>query len=632
MRFPLCPTGPTRLAMRRGIFFFGIFTLILVSVTALSSVAQTVCVFDANGNRVLHSIVEFWDAQSGYQKYNTGAAHCVDQAGITAVEELPDNLDGSRLSSYPNPAGSKTIIRLTVDRDVTGTLYVYDLLGRRVLTGARSQFLTAGVHETTASLLKISSGYYLTRFEMTDGESITGSFLKLGGSYLTQTGSIEPLQTIQMYEPVPGAETMIAIGKNSGADSVRVTSPGKRQQTLTVDAGADRVAVFMQPGHTVLMHVREMTNHYHQLIGGEVIFKEGRSGLEQRIQITENVTEIVVSSDSTLWQYTDQEHDKGRFSIQPIAPVNSRLKTSTDVYTNPAAFVTPLYTNEKPMGPWYMSPERYEQAESVAILFAMKDSFDLERYFNEVKNSFYTPIESGPNMVIGYNHDEYKLGLTEAEVLAGNRTLPYYFEGIQRPSAIRDSITAAFSTMVPTAYDNTFLTVRPVEGQVDDLFSIVIHYDRPTSFVPGVYFTVTNFQDALLIWSGLFYDNTQVYNLHDYALVFAAMESVLDDTNLPFEFVQTDEHGNHINEFTEALKEYKAVQYGLGQMVVSGTPAAPVYIPGTYEIRPDEIRGGFMSLNGDTGAGKRAYAPSRNASIRKVYATQDVRGSGTHQN
>lgn len=555
------------------------------------SAAQTVCVFDVQSNPVRHSIVEFWDA-GGYQKHSTGTSHCVDQAGVTSIEELPGAAN-TLLTAYPNPALSTTTVQLSVDRPISGTLNVYDALGRRVLTGPYQQ-LPAGTHKSTLDLDNLSAGLYLTRFEGVDGSTINGSFIDLQGSVM-RAGVIEPLQTVRDYQPERSAH------KVSGADSVRVTSQGKRQQTLIVNPGLGSVDVVMQPGHTVLMYVREMTNHYQQL-GGDVLITEGRSGLEQRVQVTGDVTRIVVPSDSVLWQYVDQDHQSGRFSIQPLAPVGSPLKTSTDVYTHPAAFVTPLYTADVPLGPWFMSSERYAKDESVATLFAMKDSFDLERYWDEIKSGAVIPPRSAGNYVIAYNYDEYKGGLSEDQLRAGVRELPYRILGEGDGWAIADSVRNAMSLMVPTGYDKTFLTIQPVESDLDIEFVIKISINLDF-WPPGVYWNYLRFSDAAHSEMSLIYSSTMALDLYDYALVFSAMESSFDDGNLlPYysRFIKMDAGFKYVNEFTDELKEWKAVQYGLGQMVRSGTwghePTA-----GGYEVHPDEIRGGFMSLDGDTG-------------------------------
>ncbi len=99
--------------------------------------------------------------QLGYG--NWSSVYRFSTTTITLAAELPTmplKLDLGQ--NYPNPFNNQTIIPFTLPSDGLVRLYIYDMLGRKVMTLAHSNF-TAGRHEIAFDASSLAGGVYVYR-------------------------------------------------------------------------------------------------------------------------------------------------------------------------------------------------------------------------------------------------------------------------------------------------------------------------------------------------------------------------------------------------------------------------------------------------------------------------------------
>ena len=86
--------------------------------------------------------------------------------GFSGIPEEDTSLPGciSILNTYPNPFNAATTIRFTLPQSRDVTLFIYDILGRRVKTLV-DQYLPAGSHSFVFNASGLTSGIYFARLE-----------------------------------------------------------------------------------------------------------------------------------------------------------------------------------------------------------------------------------------------------------------------------------------------------------------------------------------------------------------------------------------------------------------------------------------------------------------------------------
>jgi len=91
---------------------------------------------------------------------------------VTGVEEIADGIPRTfeLLGNYPNPFNPATVVQYTLPEPGTVTLFVYDVLGRRVAT-RDGGFQTPGVRQLEFNAGHLSSGAYFYYLEMVGAKS-----------------------------------------------------------------------------------------------------------------------------------------------------------------------------------------------------------------------------------------------------------------------------------------------------------------------------------------------------------------------------------------------------------------------------------------------------------------------------
>ncbi|MBI5059473.1 S8 family peptidase [candidate division KSB1 bacterium] len=76
------------------------------------------------------------------------------------------------LTAYPNPVNGEVTVQLTLQRATSGTLAIYDLLGRRIFETQRRDW-PPGVRRERIDAGTLTSGALFARFSSTDGDVVT---------------------------------------------------------------------------------------------------------------------------------------------------------------------------------------------------------------------------------------------------------------------------------------------------------------------------------------------------------------------------------------------------------------------------------------------------------------------------
>jgi len=107
---------------------------------------------------------------------NVGLYDCADATDIQPIAIIPR--DFGMAQNYPNPFNAQTIIAFTIPAASNIDLAVYDLMGRRVEI-LYSGPITSGEHRISWDASQYSSGVYLYRLILGNGETSIGRMLLL---------------------------------------------------------------------------------------------------------------------------------------------------------------------------------------------------------------------------------------------------------------------------------------------------------------------------------------------------------------------------------------------------------------------------------------------------------------------
>jgi len=89
----------------------------------------------------------------------------------TELSEMPDRFTVHQ--NYPNPFNPTTVISFDLPSDHAVTVRLFDTLGREVATLVSGESLPAGHHQVSFDASALSSGIYIYRVELNDGQSVT---------------------------------------------------------------------------------------------------------------------------------------------------------------------------------------------------------------------------------------------------------------------------------------------------------------------------------------------------------------------------------------------------------------------------------------------------------------------------
>ena len=566
---------------------------------------STVCVFDASNNPLRHSVVEYLNPVTGkWDKYSTEVNNCVTSEGVAVdVEEIPIAFALDEIIAWPNPATSDFLnLEMTLSKPTSGRLNIYTVDGRRVSHGS-AQFLSAGKHVTELDLSGFAAGMYFARFESENGRSVTGSFVDLNGSGISSARVARAFRT---------TEEFIA-GKSGGVALIttRVTSAGMRQKISSAEVGLNEtVNIVLEPGHELTLYIREMSDHNKKLNGGQLLITEGRTGLEQMVHITQNPISIFLPSDSVALKYTNgSTHTFNRISLQRVTPPDEHADREIDIYGVPAVFNVPLTMTEGGSvdhvggrgAPWYLE-RLYDDIESSATLFALKDEFPLDELWDIIEFEDFAPTTTGGNYVFDFNSNKYYGEfLFESALIGGERE--FVVSSIESPVwdfpfNVQDSLHIAFGDMFPSSYDNTWVDLKirfafdSVESFLHDGIDVVNDSNIPVPI--GNYFYLVSNERGTIARPIILFDGSKELAVHDYALIAASLENVLSESDPDFSFIDTNKNGDHVNRFATKMLEWKAVVYGLGRMRANIVGSEERV--GKYLVFPNEIVGGWASI------------------------------------
>ena len=89
----------------------------------------------------------------------------------TELSEMPDRFTVHQ--NYPNPFNPSTVISFDLPAEHTVSVRLFDTLGREVATLVSGESLSAGHHQVSFDASALSSGIYIYRVELNDGQSVT---------------------------------------------------------------------------------------------------------------------------------------------------------------------------------------------------------------------------------------------------------------------------------------------------------------------------------------------------------------------------------------------------------------------------------------------------------------------------
>lgn len=89
----------------------------------------------------------------------------------TELSEMPERFTVHQ--NYPNPFNPSTVISFDLPAEHTVSVRLFDTLGREVATLVSGESLSAGHHQVSFDASALSSGIYIYRVELNDGQSVT---------------------------------------------------------------------------------------------------------------------------------------------------------------------------------------------------------------------------------------------------------------------------------------------------------------------------------------------------------------------------------------------------------------------------------------------------------------------------
>ena len=105
-------------------------------------------------------------------RYNqVGGENEIVVSSETDLTEVPERFTVHQ--NYPNPFNPSTVISFELPSDHNVSIRLFDTLGREVATLVSGESLSAGRHEVTFDASSLSSGIYIYRVELGDGQSMT---------------------------------------------------------------------------------------------------------------------------------------------------------------------------------------------------------------------------------------------------------------------------------------------------------------------------------------------------------------------------------------------------------------------------------------------------------------------------
>ncbi len=113
-----------------------------------------------------HFIQEF-----GARYKQVGGENEIIVRSETELTALPERFTVHQ--NYPNPFNPSTVISFELPSDQSVSIRLFDTLGREVATLVSGETLSAGRHEVTFDASPLSSGIYIYRVELGDGQSMT---------------------------------------------------------------------------------------------------------------------------------------------------------------------------------------------------------------------------------------------------------------------------------------------------------------------------------------------------------------------------------------------------------------------------------------------------------------------------
>jgi phosphatidylserine/phosphatidylglycerophosphate/cardiolipin synthase-like enzyme len=126
---------------------------------------NTLIIYDARiANEYLQEFAARYH-QAGGQDVFVAVNLAEESSGIPNSVTLSQN--------YPNPFNPVTNIRFELDSERTITLQVYDIMGRMVATLADNRSLSTGVHTIPFDASGLSSGVYLYRLQIDNGQTFS---------------------------------------------------------------------------------------------------------------------------------------------------------------------------------------------------------------------------------------------------------------------------------------------------------------------------------------------------------------------------------------------------------------------------------------------------------------------------
>ena len=116
-------------------------------------------------------IANLYIQEFGARYKQTGGENEIVVSSETDLTELPDRFAVHQ--NYPNPFNPTTVISFELPTEQTVTIRLFDALGREVATLVTGESLSAGLHQVTYDASALSSGIYIYRVELSDGQSMT---------------------------------------------------------------------------------------------------------------------------------------------------------------------------------------------------------------------------------------------------------------------------------------------------------------------------------------------------------------------------------------------------------------------------------------------------------------------------
>lgn len=118
-----------------------------------------------------------WNKYTGWGVLDAFAALDKVQKNYTSAEQQENPSQIKLYQNYPNPFNPLTHIQFKVEKSAKASLYIYDVLGRPVMTFAEGKIYSPGIHTITVNAAKLSSGIYF--YTLTTNDESTTKMMSL---------------------------------------------------------------------------------------------------------------------------------------------------------------------------------------------------------------------------------------------------------------------------------------------------------------------------------------------------------------------------------------------------------------------------------------------------------------------